>query len=153
MNAFETLIADFAEKTGLTFDLAGSDSVDVVADGMVVSVQYRPDRDDCIVFTLPLGDEEPTAPMCRRALELAANGAGSGGNFLGIKEGVFVLSSVLPLDGLSAETFAKRLISMVEISRRVAETLLLATVEGMAESDEPPSEGDGPREDESLMRV
>ena len=55
MNAFAALVADFAEKTGIEPDKPGADSFDVEADGVFVSAQYRADRDDCVIFTLPLG--------------------------------------------------------------------------------------------------
>ena len=37
MNAFETLVADFAEKTGVEPGKPGADSFDVVADAFAVS--------------------------------------------------------------------------------------------------------------------
>ena len=80
MNSFATLVADFAEKTGVELGKPGPDSIDVEADGVVVSAQYRADREDCVIFTLPLEDAEPDAPMLRRAMELAANGDGNAGH-------------------------------------------------------------------------
>lgn len=132
MNAFETLMADFAEKTGVAPDKSDANSIDVVADDVMVSVQYRPERDDCVIFTLPVEDMEPDGPMLRRALELAANGTGTGGHFLGIKEGMFLLSAVLPLDGLTAEEFGRRLLVLSAASRSVAEALTRASAEGAA---------------------
>ncbi|MBP5638900.1 MAG: type III secretion system chaperone [Victivallales bacterium] len=130
MNPFEELMADFAEKTGLETGGPGADSIDVEADGVVVSAQYRAERDDCVIFSLPLEDAIPNGPMLRRALELAANGAGTGGHFLGLKEGMFMLSAVLPLVGLSAEEFGKRLLALAAASKRVADALLRASTEG-----------------------
>ncbi len=80
MNSFEALISEFAEKTGLSLQSVKDGGVDLVVDGVDVSVQYRQDKDDCVMFTLPLDDTEPDARMARRALELAANGAGTGGH-------------------------------------------------------------------------
>ena len=54
MNAFATLVADFAEKTGVEPGKLGADNFDVEADGVVVSAQYRAERDDCVIFSLPL---------------------------------------------------------------------------------------------------
>ncbi len=85
---------------------------DLEADGVAVCAQYRAERDDCVVFSLPLEDTEPDGPMLRRAIELAANGGGTDGFFLGLKEGMFMLSAVLPLGGLSAEEFGRRLIAL-----------------------------------------
>ena len=130
MNAFETLVADFAEKTGVEPGKPGADSFDMVADGVAVSAQYRADRDDCVIFSLPLEDAQPDGPMLRRALELAADGAGTGGHFLGIREGMFMLSAVLPLAGLSAEEFGRRLLALAAASKRVADELSRASAEG-----------------------
>ncbi|MBR4251794.1 MAG: type III secretion system chaperone [Kiritimatiellae bacterium] len=112
MNPFDALLADFAQKTGLEFGGPGTDNLDLEADGVAVCAQYRAERDDCVVFSLPLEDTEPDGPMLRRALELAANGGGTDGFFLGLKEGMFMLSAVLPLGGLSAEEFGRRLIAL-----------------------------------------
>ena len=63
MTPFSSLVAEFAEKTGVTPGEPGADSFDIMADGILVSVQYRQEKDDCIIFTLPLGDMEPDAAM------------------------------------------------------------------------------------------
>lgn len=129
MNSFETLITEFCAKTGIALQSGKDGSVDLVVDGLDVSVQYRQDKDDCVLFTLPVHDTEPEPCMIRRALELAANGVGTGGHFLGIKEGMFVLSSVVKMDGLSAEGFAERLIFLANMTRHVAERLASAVAE------------------------
>ena len=130
MNAFETLVADFAEKTGVEPGKLGADNFDVEADGVVVSAQYRAERDDCVIFSLPLEDAQPDGPMLRRALELAADGAGTGGHFLGLREGMFMLSAVLPLEGLSADDFGRRILMLAAASKRVADELSRASAEG-----------------------
>lgn len=148
MNSFETLISEFCEKTGLALQSGKDGSVDLVVDGLDVSVQYRQDKDDCVLFTLPIHDTEPEPCMMHRALELAANGAGTGGHFLGIKEEMFVLSSVVKMEGLSAEAFAERLISLANMTRHVAESLASAVAEDVAkyvekeDADAVPTEGD-----------
>ena len=143
MNPFDALVADFAQKTGLEFGGPGTDSLDLEADGVAVCAQYRAERDDCVVFSLPLEDTEPDAPMLRRALELAANGGGTDGFFLGLKEGMFMLSAVLPLGGLSAEEFGRRLIALGAASKKVAEALSRASeeVEGAAGGGARPDPG------------
>ena len=155
MNSFDSLISDFAEKTGVPLDSAraSAGSVDLVVDGIDVSVLYRPDRDDCVMFTLPLGDMVPEPPMERRALELSANGAGTDGHFLGIKAGAFVLSSVASVNGLSAEDFATRLVSLANATRRVAESLALAVAEGLSDAGDSPANGEGVAEANPYLRV
>ena len=123
MNPFEELMADFAKTMGVEVGGPGADSIDLEADGVVVSAQYRAEQDDCVIFSLPMEDTIPDADMLRRALELAANGSGTDGHFLGIKEGMFMLSAVLPLQGLSAETFAQCLLKLATASKRIANAL------------------------------
>ena len=142
MNAFETLVADFAEKTGVEPGKLGADNFDVEADGVVVSAQYRAERDDCVIFSLPLEDAQPDGPMLRRALELAANGAGTDGHFLGLREGMFMLSAVLPLAGLSADDFGRRILMLAAASKRVADELSRASAEGGGAADSPQNSDD-----------
>ena len=130
MNAFEELMADFASKTGVEAGGPGADSIDLEADGVLVSAQYRAELDDCVIFSLPLEDVIPNEPMLRRALELAANGGGTCGHFLGLKEGMFMLSAVLPLKGLSAEEFGMRMLVLASVSKTVADTLLRTSTNG-----------------------
>lgn len=129
MNSFETLLAEFTEKTGVTPESSGANSIDVVADDVLVSAQHRPESDDCVIFTLPVEDRELDDHMLRRALELAAHGIGTHGHFLGIAKGMLVLSAVLPLNGLSAEDFGVRLLELAAASRSVAESLGRALAE------------------------
>ena len=150
MNSFETLVADFAEKTGVEPYKPGADNFDVEADGVVVSALYRAERDDCVIFTLPLEDAVPNATMLRRALELSANGDGTDGHFLGLREGMFMLSAVLPLAGLSAEEFGLRLLALAAASKRVTDALSRASAEsGGAPAADPPLGS----QDNDFMRV
>ena len=139
MNAFATLVADFAEKTGVEPGKLGADNFDVEADGVVVSAQYRAERDDCVIFSLPLEDAQPDGPMLRRALELAADGVGTDGHFLGLREGMFVLSAVLPLAGLTADDLGRRILVLAAASKRVADALSRASAEdgGTPAADRP----------------
>ena len=128
-NSFEKLVAEFVEKTGVKTDGAGPNSIDVIADDVMVSAQYRPDRDDCVIFTLPVEDLEPDERMLRRALEIAADGEGTHGHFLGMREGMLVLSSVIRPGELSAEEFGIRLLDLAAASREVAAALQQAPEE------------------------
>ena len=132
-NSFEKLLAEFVEKTGVKTDGAGPNSIDVIADDVMVSAQYRPDRDDCVIFTLPVEDLEPDERMLRRALEIAADGEGTHGHFLGMREGMLVLSSVIRPGELSAEEFGMRLLDLAAASREVAAALQQAPEEKPAD--------------------
>lgn len=85
-----------------------------------------PEPGDAVDHTLG----KPDGPMLRRALELAADGNGTGGHFLGIREGMFMLSAVLPLEGLSADDLGRRILMLAAASKRVADELSRASAEG-----------------------
>lgn len=135
MTAFEALIAEFAEKSGLDVKADASGSVQIEADGRIVTVQYRPRKGDIVMFALPLYDYQADEPMMRKALELSAHGLGTGGFFLGLHDGSFVLSAVRPLvdDPFGAEMFAQTLLALSRTSQRVADALALASAEEATE--------------------
>lgn len=129
MNAFESLIAEFSEKTGLEIVAGADGSVEIEADGVFVTAQPREQSGDVVMFALPLYDEPASEAMMRRALELSAHGLGTDGFFLGLADGSFVLSCVRPLEGLGAEDFAVRMLALSRASRRIARELSGALAE------------------------
>lgn len=123
MTSFESLIADFSEKSGLEIAAGADGSVDIEADGVFVTVQPREQSGDIVMFALPLYDEPASEAVMRRALELSAHGSGTDGFFLGLADGSFVLSCVRPLEGLGAEDFAVLMLELSRASRRIAREL------------------------------
>jgi len=77
MTIFESLIAEFAEKTGQKIAPSSDGSVVVEADGMMITVQSREAEGEAVLFTLPVGDMKPEPVTMHKALELNAHGAGS----------------------------------------------------------------------------
>ena len=129
MTAFESLIAEFAEKTGEALSPARDGSVSLEADGIYITVQSREARGDAILFSLPIGDMKPEPATMEKALELAAHGLGTDGFYLGISGGAFVLSGSMPVEGASAEDFANRLLSLAAATAKVEKALAGAIAE------------------------
>lgn len=129
MKMFESLIAEFSEKTGQELAPAADGSVSIEADGVLITVQGREERGDAVMFAFPAGDMKPEPATMARALELGAHGAGTDGFYLGIAGGEFVLSGVLPLEGASAEDFATRLLALAAASAKVASAMARALAE------------------------
>jgi len=129
MTAFESLMAEFSEKTGASFTPARDGSVSLEADGVYITMQSREARGDVLLFTLPLGDMKPEAATMEKALEIAAHGLGTDGFYLGISGDAFVLSGAMPLEGASAEDLANRLLALAAASEKVEKALARAIAE------------------------
>ena len=140
MTAFDSLIAEFSEKTGVQLSARpeGSPhhdgSVSIEADGIYITVQCREARGDAILFSFPLGDMKPEPATMEKALELNAHGLGTDGFYLGISSGAFVLSGAMPVEGTSAEDFAKMLLSLAAATVKV-ETALARAIADYAEAE------------------
>ncbi len=142
MHPFTILSKQFAELVGLPPPEEDSDCLDLEVDSRWVTVQYRQETDDVVLFTLPLADQLPEPPMLRRALELAANGRGTDGHFLGIQDNAFLLSATLPMENLTAEELAARLLRLAKASQSVAQALLAAVAEDIAQTQENASQSE-----------
>ena len=118
---FESLVADFAEAAGLELSVDSEGTVWCDADGVPVTLQHRVDSDDVVIFTFPFGEMPADEPMMRHALALSVAGMGTGGFFPGLSDGVFSLSGVLPLEGLDAESLARRMLELAAATRSVAQ--------------------------------
>lgn len=120
---FDSLIADFAEATGAGLETDSHGTAYCEADGVSVTVQYRSQRRDVVLFTFPCGEMPVDETMMRHALELSMAGLGTDGFFIGLCEGALTLSAVLPLEGLDAEKLGKRMLDLAAATRRVAERI------------------------------
>ena len=129
MTAFESLIAEFSEKTGVALPLAKDGSVSLDVDGVYITVLSREAKGDVLLFSFPLGDMKPDPATMEKALTLAAHGSGTDGFHLGISDGVFVLSGATPVDGASAEDFANRILSLSAATAKVGRALAGALAE------------------------
>ena len=129
MTVFESLIAEFSEKTGTQLSPGRDGSVSLEAYGIYITVQSREARGDAILFSLPLGDMKPEPATMEKALELDAHGLGTDGFYLGISGGAFVLSGAMPVEGTNAEDFAKKLLSLAAATVKVETALSRAIAE------------------------
>lgn len=92
--------------------------------GIVVTLQYRRGRDDMVLFA-PVTDPDAELPAetLRSALALACHGEGTHGNFLGLFGETLLLSAVLPLEGLDADTLAARILGFSDVALDVRDAL------------------------------
>ena len=120
MTLFESLIAEFAEKTGQKIAPLPDGSVYLNADGVLITVQSREAEGEAVLFSLPVGDMKPNPTTMQKALELNAHGAGTNGFHLGISVDSFVLSCTIKLNDTSAEDLATKMLLLAATSEKVS---------------------------------
>ena len=146
MKPFEALIKGFAEATGLPLQVAADDSCSLETEGMIITLQYRQDNDDIVLFAPVLTPDEETnipASVLRKALEFSYNGQGTRGAFLGLFDGALVLSVAVSTHGLDVDLLCARIIAFTETAQGIALELerILAEEGGYEAQDK--DEGDG----------
>ena len=117
MNQFESLIADFAKMTGLPLSPDERGGCALETDGLFITVQYRAEAGDIVIFapvTDPEAPERPTKAMLEKALALAHDGTCTAGATLGLFDGELILSVHLPMQGLDAETLGVKLAAFAD---------------------------------------
>lgn len=129
MTPFESLISDFAQMTGLPLSPDDRGWCALEADGIFITIQYRAEGDDIVVFA-PVTDHEatqrPSRAMFEKALSLAYDGKGTSGAFLGLFDGELLLSIHLPMRGLDAELFGVKLTAFTDAAVSVKAELAAA---------------------------
>ena len=141
MTLFEALVSELAAATGLPLEPDARDACSLETDGLIVTLQYRREHDEVALFapvTEPGVDLPPET--LRKALTLACNGAGTRGAYLGLFDGVLLLSTFTPLEGLTAETLAGRILALADTALAVRESLagsVTEPAEGGVPSGEP----------------
>ena len=126
------LIRELAGLTGV--DLAYSDDrmCDIAVDGRIVVLRYRPEDDDWLYFGVVSDpDDGPSRGVLAKALELNLFGAETLGMHLGLFGNALVLSGSVPMEGLTAESLAERLLLL---SRQIGK--LAAKLENDCKADD-----------------
>ena len=123
MTTFERILSELGE--GLGIDLApGSDGVaEVAAEGRIVLLKADETGErEVLVFatvaTAPAGGFP--AETLRAALELDLFGRDVAGHHLGLFAGSLLLSATLPLEGLSAEALADRILVLARLAGQLS---------------------------------
>lgn len=112
MTPFKSLVSQLAAATDLPLETDARDSCSLETSSLVVTLQYRRERDALVLFAPVTEPDDELVPetLCA-ALSPACHGEGTHGNFLGLFDGTLLLSAALPLDGLDANALAARLLA------------------------------------------
>jgi hypothetical protein len=146
MTPFESLIAEFAKNTGLPLEADAQESCSLETEDLVITLQYRRERDDVVLFA-PVSEpgEELPPETLRAALELACNGKGTRGNYLGLFAGTLLLSRFMPFDGLTADALGESVLAFADAALAVRAALVEPAAEPVpvADADFPGEKGTG----------
>lgn len=123
MTPFGHLIEEFATATGLALAPDSQDSCTLSTERVSVTIQYRRDRDEVVLFAPVAESDAFPAAVLAKALSLAHDGRGTGGAFLGLVQNALVLTLNLPFEGLDADTLGVRLAAFADVAEGVAAEL------------------------------
>ena len=130
MTQFEALVSELAAATGLPLEVDARDACSLETDGLVITLQYRRERDDVALFA-PVTEPEAELPPAtlRKALALACNGEGTRGAYLGLFDGTLLLSTFMPLEGMNAEKLGGRILAFADTAHAVRDSLAASASE------------------------
>ena len=124
MEKDELLVRELSELIGVELSYSDDKTCDLAVDGRIVVLRYRPDDDDWLYFGV-VSESEDDQPrgLLAKALELNLFGSETLGMHLGLFGNALVLSGSVPMDGLTAENFAERLLFLSRHIGKLAEKL------------------------------
>lgn len=146
MTTYERLLSELSEGLGIDCSPDSDGIAELFAEGHIVLL--RPDATgerEILAFATVASAPEGGFPAetLRRALELNLFGRDVVGHHLGYFAGSLLLSANLPIEGLTAENLADRILVLARLAGTLSERLS-ATEAAPAASDAPPSlSGDG----------
>ena len=131
MEKDELLVRELSELIGVELAYSDDKTCDLAVDGRIVVLRYRPEDDDWLYFGVVSEpeDDQPRETLTK-ALELNLFGSETLGMHLGLFGNALVLSGTLPMEGLTAEDFAERLLFLSRHIGKLAEKLEIESDSG-----------------------
>ena len=141
MEKDELLVRELSELIGAELSYSDDRTCDLAVDGRIVVLRYRPDDDDWLYFgVVSETEDDQSREVLAKALKLNLFGSETLGMHLGLFGNALVLSGSVPMDGLTAENFAERLLFLSRHIGKLAEKLEVGSgSDDMRSSEEIPS--------------
>jgi len=149
MSTYERLIAELGDGLGIPLAPDGEGLVEVAAEGRAILIRAdRTGESELTAFTTVATASEGGFPAdtLRRALEMNLFGHEVAGHHLGLFADTLLLSAAVPLQGLTADSLAERLLVLSRLAGKLAGDL-----DG-GETEEAPNAAAHPAAD-GFMRV
>ena len=131
MEKDELLVRELSELIGVELSYSDDKTCDLAVDGRIVVLRYRPDDDDWLYFgVVSETEDDQSREVLAKALKLNLFGSETLGMHLGLFGNALVLSGSVPMDGLTAENFAERLLFLSRHIGKLAEKLEIESDSG-----------------------
>ncbi len=123
MEKAKLLIDELAALTGIESVLEDN-LCELTVEDRLVLLRYRPEDNDWLYFTmLTDGDEAPSRSVLENALALNLFGSGTLGLHIGLFGQSLILSGTAPMEDLTAETLAEKLLFLARQVVNITEKL------------------------------
>lgn len=124
MTQYEQIVGEVAEASGTQIAIHSDRVAEIAVDGTIVLVKPMDAVETSVTFFAVLVDEGVGEAQMKKALELNLFGRKTAGGTIGLFVDSLVYSMNQPLEGLSAQEFAERLVQFAHNARRIGDALL-----------------------------
>ena len=124
MTQYEQIVGEVAEASGTQITIQADRVAEIAVDSMIVLVKPTDAVETSVTFFSVLVDEGVDEAQMKKALEMSLFGRETAGGTIGLFVDSLIYSVRQPLEGLSAQEFAERLVQFAHDVQRLSEALL-----------------------------
>ena len=123
MTQYEQLIGEIAAAGDIQIEIQADRVAEIAVDGTMVLVKPADAVETSVMlFSVLVGEGVDEAQM-KKALEMSLFGRGTAGGSIGLFVDSLIYSTRQPLEGLSAQELAERLVQFAHDAQRIGEAL------------------------------
>ena len=123
METAKLLIKELAELTSTEINFTADNICEIVVEGRLILLRYRPEDNDWLYFGVVFESEELSREILEKALSFNLFGAETLGLHLGRFNQSLILSGASEMEGLSAESLAQKLLFLAHQINVLSEKL------------------------------
>ena len=123
MTQYEQIVGEVAEASGTQIAIESDRVAEIAVDGTIVLVKPTDDVESSVTFFSVLVDEGVDEEQMKKALEMSLFGRGTAGGTIGLFVDSLIYSTCQPLDGLSSQEFAEKLVQFAHNAQRITDEL------------------------------
>jgi len=124
MTQYEQIVGEIAEASGAQIAIQSDRMAEIAVDGTIVLLKPTDAVETSVTFFAVLVDELADEAQMKKALEMSLFGRETAGGTIGLFVDSLIYSTNQPIEGLSAQEFAERLVQFAHNARRIGDALL-----------------------------